>query len=226
MTSGGEIIGDIAQGAMLSRAAEPEHGEAGDDGHTHESACLNCGTGLIGSHCHACGQAAHVHRTLGAFFHDLLHGVFHFEGKIWRTLPLLWLNPGRLTREWVEGKRTRYVSPLAIFLLTVAAGFGGVIAFSSPGELPRLLAGDAGGGDRVALQGNLDPNVLFAPPQVVREQAIATLDSFGLPQRADGRWDGHVFNLGHGISQYTPPEHVSVLVDAVHQHSRRLRATA
>jgi uroporphyrinogen decarboxylase len=79
-------------------------------------------------------------------------------------------------------------------------------------------------GDRVALQGNLDPCVLFAPPQVVAEQARAVLDSFGPPQRPDGRWDGHIFNLGHGISQYTPPEHVTALVEAVHAHSRRLRA--
>ncbi len=81
-------------------------------------------------------------------------------------------------------------------------------------------------GDCVALQGNLDPNVLFAPPEVVRAQAIATLDSFGPPQRADGRWDGHVFNLGHGISQHTPPEHVAALVEAVHAHSRRQRVPA
>jgi uroporphyrinogen decarboxylase len=79
-------------------------------------------------------------------------------------------------------------------------------------------------GDRVALQGNLDPNVLFAPPEVVRAEAIATLDSFGVPQRADGRWDGHVFNLGHGISQHTPPEHVAALVEAVHGHSRQQRS--
>jgi uroporphyrinogen decarboxylase len=78
-------------------------------------------------------------------------------------------------------------------------------------------------GDRVALQGNLDPNVLFAPPEVVAREAVAVLDSFGPPQRADGRWDGHVFNLGHGISQHTPPEHVSALVEAVHTHSRRQR---
>ena len=51
----------------------------------------------------------------------------------------------------------------------------------------------------------------------------AVLDSFGPPQRADGGWDGHVFNLGHGISQHTPPEHVTALVEAVHAHSRRLR---
>jgi uroporphyrinogen decarboxylase len=78
-------------------------------------------------------------------------------------------------------------------------------------------------GDRVALQGNLDPNVLFAPPAAVAEQARLLLDSFGRPQRPDGRWDGHVFNLGHGISQYTPPEQVAALVEAVHSHSRRLR---
>ncbi len=79
-------------------------------------------------------------------------------------------------------------------------------------------------GDRVALQGNLDPNVLFAPPEAIAREAEAVLDSFGPPQRADGRWDGHIFNLGHGISQYTPPEHVTALVEAVHSHSRRQRA--
>jgi len=78
-------------------------------------------------------------------------------------------------------------------------------------------------GGRVALQGNLDPNVLFAPPEVVAREAVAVLDSFGAPQRADGGWDGHIFNLGHGISQYTPPDHVGALVQAVHSHSRRMR---
>ncbi|MBA4175929.1 MAG: uroporphyrinogen decarboxylase [Leptothrix sp. (in: Bacteria)] len=79
-------------------------------------------------------------------------------------------------------------------------------------------------GQRVALQGNLDPAVLFAPPEAVAREAVAVLDSFGRPQRADGGWDGHIFNLGHGISQFTPPEHVTALVQAVHSHSRRQRA--
>jgi len=72
-------------------------------------------------------------------------------------------------------------------------------------------------GDRVALQGNLDPNVLFAPPERIRAEVRATLDSFGPPAAGSG----HVFNLGHGISQHTPPEHVTALVDAVHEGSRR-----
>lgn len=79
-------------------------------------------------------------------------------------------------------------------------------------------------GAHVALQGNLDPNVLFAPPEAVAREGVAVLDAFGRPQRPDGGWDGHIFNLGHGISQYTPPEHVTALVEAVHAHSRRLRA--
>ena len=74
-------------------------------------------------------------------------------------------------------------------------------------------------GDRVALQGNLDPNVLFAQPYQIQAEVIKTLDSFGLPSVGNG----HIFNLGHGISQFTPPEHVSVLVDTVHKHSRRQR---
>jgi uroporphyrinogen decarboxylase len=77
--------------------------------------------------------------------------------------------------------------------------------------------------DAVALQGNLDPMVLFASPDAVAAEARAVLDAFGPPQRADGRCGGHVFNLGHGISQFTPPDAVKVLVDTVHAHSRTLR---
>jgi uroporphyrinogen decarboxylase len=71
------------------------------------------------------------------------------------------------------------------------------------------------------LQGNLDPAVLFAPADAVAAQARAVLDDFGPARRADGRLGGHVFNLGHGISQHTPPDHVQALVEAVHSHSRR-----
>jgi uroporphyrinogen decarboxylase len=77
-------------------------------------------------------------------------------------------------------------------------------------------------GDRVALQGNLDPNVLFAQPDQIRAEVTRSLESFGTPTASSG----HIFNLGHGISQHTPPESVSVLVDTVHQVSRRLRRSA
>jgi uroporphyrinogen decarboxylase len=67
-------------------------------------------------------------------------------------------------------------------------------------------------GDRVALQGNLDPEVLLSGPQAARDGAAAVLASFG-------RGPGHVFNLGHGVTQFTPPENVAALVEAVHQAS-------
>ena len=69
-------------------------------------------------------------------------------------------------------------------------------------------------GDRVALQGNLDPAILLSTPEAVRWETLRVLDAFGAGDT------GHVFNLGHGISQHTPPEHVSVLVETVHAYRR------
>jgi len=69
-----------------------------------------------------------------------------------------------------------------------------------------------------ALQGNLDPAVLFAGEDAIRIQARNVIDSFG--PLTNGQ--GHIFNLGHGISQFTPPEAVSVLIDTVHSYSRSL----
>jgi len=79
-------------------------------------------------------------------------------------------------------------------------------------------------GGSKALQGNIDPNVLFAPPAAIEAEAKKVLESFGAPHR-DRNTTGptHIFNLGHGISQYTPPDHVAALVQAVHAHSRKMR---
>jgi len=78
-------------------------------------------------------------------------------------------------------------------------------------------------GATCALQGNLDPMILFGGEAAVRNGARAVLDSFGDPRNADGTWDGHVFNLGHGISQHSAPDMVAALVETVHDHSRKLR---
>ncbi len=67
---------------------------------------------------------------------------------------------------------------------------------------------------RVALQGNLDPCVLYAEPEVIRSEVAATLASYG-------EGPGHVFNLGHGVSPDMKPEHVAALVEAVHALSRK-----
>jgi len=78
-------------------------------------------------------------------------------------------------------------------------------------------------GDRVALQGNLDPAVLFGSEAAIRQQARRVLDDFGPVAGAHGT-GGHVFNLGHGISQHTPPEAVGILLDEVHAYSRQYHA--
>lgn len=127
-------VGAVVEGGLLARSVEPPHGGAPvtADGHTAETACLNCGTRLQGDYCHRCGQHAHVHRTLGAFGHDLLHGVLHLEGKIWRTLPLLLFRPGELTRRYIAGERARFVSPLALFLFSVFTMFAVMSFLGSP----------------------------------------------------------------------------------------------
>ncbi len=140
-----EGIGEAVTGGLIARAVEPAAGEAAQEA---EGNCLNCGAALAGPYCHQCGQQGHVHRTLGAFFHDLLHGVLHFEGKIWRTLPLLAWKPGELTRRYIAGERARFVSPIALFLFSVFLMFavfsllGGPFGSGSSPEATREAARD------------------------------------------------------------------------------------
>ena len=94
------------------------------------------------------------------------------------------------------------------------------------GTARRLVGGEVGGPGK-ALQGNIDPNILFAPPAQIATEVHRVLDSFGKPHTVPTTTGPtHIFNLGHGISQFTPPEHVSALVEAVHSYSKKLRQTA
>jgi len=131
-------IGTAAEGGLFSRAIEPDSGAKKPHPDQPEE-CLNCGTPLTGAYCHACGQQGHIHRTIGAFMHDLLHGALHFEGKLWHTLPMLTFRPGKLTRRYIEGQRARFVSPMALFLFTVFLMFAvfQMVGFTAPTDLPR-----------------------------------------------------------------------------------------
>ncbi|MBX3594978.1 DUF3667 domain-containing protein [Sphingomonas sp.] len=131
-----DAAGDIVTGGLVARAIDGGHG-AGHDGGGPGALCLNCGTVLVGPHCHRCGQPAHVHRTIGAIWHEILHGVVHFEGRLWNTLPLLVFRPGELTRRYIHGERAHFVSPMAMFLFAVFTMFavlqiGGI---SPPAEI-------------------------------------------------------------------------------------------
>ncbi len=120
MTSDFIAAADIMTGAVVARAVEPD---AGETTNSVVGKCLNCNAELMGAHCHACGQKGNVHRTLYAFGHDFLHSVLHFDGKIWRTLPMLFWRPGDLTRRYIHGERAKFVSPLALFLFSVFLTF-------------------------------------------------------------------------------------------------------
>src|SRR6476469_3240243 len=133
-----EAVADAVTGGLLGRAVEPATGVR--EGRTDEANCLNCGTALVGQYCYVCGQHAHVHRTLGAFAQDFLTGALNFEGKIFKTLPLLAWRPGDLTRRYINGQRARFVSPLALFLFSVFLLFA-TIQLVSP-DLNKLSFGN------------------------------------------------------------------------------------
>ncbi|MEW6325353.1 MAG: uroporphyrinogen decarboxylase [Nitrospirota bacterium] len=121
------------------------------------------------------------------------------------------------TRQVIAGLRRAgtpvilYVNGGASYLERMAATGADVISLDwriDIGEARRLI------GDRVALQGNLDPCALYAPPDVIRAQVARILERFG-------RGDGHIFNLGHGILPDVPVEHAVAMVKAVHEESAR-----
>ena len=119
-----EAAGDALTGAIIGHTLDKpatgiKHGDAASD----HAACRNCGTELRGAYCSSCGQTAHLHRSLSSIAHEISHGVFHFEGKIWRTIPELFFRPGRLTRRYIDGERAKFVSPMAMFLFTVFLTF-------------------------------------------------------------------------------------------------------
>jgi hypothetical protein len=136
-----EGIGAAIEGALLGRTVEPDHGEDGAAGHGR---CANCGNRPLGTYCQHCGQKTHVHRTLSAVGHELVHGVLHLDGKFWTTLPMLVLWPGQLTRRYIEGERAKFVSPMATFLFSVFAMFAvfqmaGIASVELP---PQVEAGE------------------------------------------------------------------------------------
>lgn len=96
----------------------------------HAVNCANCQAPLGGAFCQACGQSAHIHRSLLHLAEEVVHGILHFDAKGLKTIPLLVAFPGRLTRRYIDGQRKNYVSPLALFLFMVflsffVASFGG-----------------------------------------------------------------------------------------------------
>lgn len=111
-----EMAGVGAAAEVLAGDQAPHRGIDKADAHGE---CANCGAHLTGPYCHQCGQKGHLHTRIWHMAEDFIEGVMHFDGRLWRTLPLLAFRPGRLSRAWIEGKRVRYVAPLHIFLFGI-----------------------------------------------------------------------------------------------------------
>lgn len=124
-----EAAGALATAGLVAGAVEGgEPVKAGD------GACLNCGAKVEGRYCSNCGQATHANRKLFHLAEEFLHSLFHLDTKLWRTLPMVIFRPGTLTRNYVYGKRARYISPLALFLFTIFLMFFVFSFFESPIE--------------------------------------------------------------------------------------------
>src|SRR5690606_1588119 len=155
--------------ATLAKSSEPA------------TRCRNCSTQVTGAYCPACGQAAHVHRSLLSLAHDILHSVLHFEGKFWRTVPELFWRPGQLTRRYIDGERVRFVSPMGLYLFAVFLTFA-VFSFS-PGALDEHTDTDstdigdwrAGNGAALAaVRAQMDElRLQLAAPQLTAQERAA-----------------------------------------------------
>ncbi len=114
-----EAAGALATAGLAAKTLEGGGHGAGDGAVGDGSACANCRAAVTGVYCAACGQPAHVHRSLGHFLEEAVHGLFHFDTKAWRTVPMAAFRPGTLTFDYIHGRRARYISPVALFLFTV-----------------------------------------------------------------------------------------------------------
>lgn len=136
-----EPIGEAVTAGLTGTAVEPGHGH--EMGKGDPVRCLNCGTTLVGSFCHRCGQKSHIHRSFWGIGHDLLHAVLHFDGKFWNTLPLLVWRPGDLARRYIHGERASFISPLALFLFAVFLTYAVIASVGSgAGNFDALEAAD------------------------------------------------------------------------------------
>lgn len=125
-------------------------------GHSHPvtpgEPCRNCGAPVEARYCTVCGQlAANFHRPIWSLIVTSLSDTFAFDSRLWRTLPLLLFRPGRLTRNYLDGKRVRYVPPFRLFLLSSFLFF--LVVFS--------LGGQLGWYDDLRIAPDIDPDTVI-----------------------------------------------------------------
>lgn len=168
---------------------------------THGSQCANCDTVLQGPWCHACGQHGHdFHRSIWHLLQEFIEGLFHFDGRLWKTLPDLILHPARLTRRFVDGHRAAQIPPLRLFLVMLLLLFFVGPLLNHDGALVKVggpaARGSADGARRTEAvprakddgdDGDArDEAELAAAAQLARQQAAASAEGAEALRRASG----------------------------------------
>ena len=103
--------------------------------------CHNCGIRMGGAFCANCGQKAQaLDPSLGHFLHDLTHELLHVDGKIFKSVWTLLARPGALTRDYFEGRRARWISPIRLYLVFSVAYFGFAALVDDEGEAVRTYS--------------------------------------------------------------------------------------
>ena len=111
--------------------------------------CLNCGAGLAGRWCSSCGQSEEArHRSLGHLLAELAEVLTHADSRLWRTLGRLACRPGRLTRDYLEGRRNSQLPPLRLMLIALFLLFTVASLLARPMHVPRIRADDLAGVQR------------------------------------------------------------------------------
>lgn len=167
-----DLIGMAAAGGWLKWRREHADLEPG-------TPCQNCETPLEGPYCHSCGQLAEdMHKSVWKLFGEVLESFFHWDGRLFRTLPNLALRPGRLTRSYLDGKRTSQVPPFRLFLVVLLVAF-----------LVGQCSGDRSGADTVAAPdrgvrvGSIEEGrkAVASDPDLTDEERVRTLRILDTP---------------------------------------------
>jgi hypothetical protein len=156
--------------------------------------CRNCGSPLYGEHCYACGQPTKgLVRHFGSILGDFADTLLNVDGRLLRTLPALLLKPGFLTREYVDGHRVRYVSPVRLFVFLCIGTFFAAKLASPSFDLSNVeVSGERGAPSEGAMSvkvGEADPVEDFASaktPDDVEARRAAAIAEAKAPPAAEG----------------------------------------
>lgn len=123
--------------------------------------CLNCGAELTGKWCAQCGQkATGIRPTVHELLHEAVHELIHLDGKLFSTVALLLTKPGALTREFLDGKRVRYVTPIRLYLICSLLFFGTMTLLPTRPLKVSITKGASAQLSRAADKVNRDPSIL------------------------------------------------------------------